>query len=151
VSEFAGQYVGVDALCWLHRGSYGCAMDLVLGKPTNKHIEFCKNMLNMLIANNLKPILVFDGPDKPKMKNSTAESRRESRRKNKSEAMKYLGEGDMSKAIQMFQRAVHVTDDMINGLMNLLKEMKIPFIRAPHEGNLLINLGVLCKFIDRFY
>mgnify|MGYP001799654737 CR=1 len=34
VSDFSGQVIGVDAYCWLHKGVYGCAMDLIEGKKT---------------------------------------------------------------------------------------------------------------------
>ena len=33
--DFAGQVIGVDAYCWLHKGAYGCAMDLVEGKKSS--------------------------------------------------------------------------------------------------------------------
>lgn len=32
--DFAGQVIGVDAYCWLHKGAYGCAMELVEGKKS---------------------------------------------------------------------------------------------------------------------
>lgn len=34
MSEFSGQTVGIDTYCWLHKGAYGCAMDIVEGKKT---------------------------------------------------------------------------------------------------------------------
>lgn len=33
--DFAGQVIGVDAYCWLHKGAYGCAMELVEGKKSS--------------------------------------------------------------------------------------------------------------------
>ena len=33
--HFAGQVIGVDAYCWLHKGAYGCAMELVEGKKSS--------------------------------------------------------------------------------------------------------------------
>lgn len=35
VKAYAGKRVAVDAYCWLHRGAYGCAMDLVQGRETD--------------------------------------------------------------------------------------------------------------------
>ncbi len=35
VSIFRGNTVGIDAYCWLHKGVYGCAKDVVEGKKTN--------------------------------------------------------------------------------------------------------------------
>lgn len=34
IADFAGQAAGVDAYCWLHKGAYGCAMELVEGKKS---------------------------------------------------------------------------------------------------------------------
>ena len=35
VSVFHGNSVGIDAYCWLHKGVYGCAKEVVEGKKTN--------------------------------------------------------------------------------------------------------------------
>ena len=34
VSEFSGKTVGIDGYCWLHKGVYGCAKDVVEGRKT---------------------------------------------------------------------------------------------------------------------
>ena len=34
ISELAGKKLAVDAYVWLHRGAYGCAMELATGRPT---------------------------------------------------------------------------------------------------------------------
>lgn len=39
--DFAGQVIGVDAYCWLHKGAYGCAMELVEGKKSFMYVLFC--------------------------------------------------------------------------------------------------------------
>ena len=35
VSEYAGQTVAIDAYCWLHKGAYGCALQLAQGTKTD--------------------------------------------------------------------------------------------------------------------
>jgi exonuclease-1 len=35
VSEYSGQTVAVDAYCWLHKGAYGCALQLAQGTKTD--------------------------------------------------------------------------------------------------------------------
>jgi exonuclease-1 len=35
VKAYAGKRVAVDAFSWLHKGTYACAEDLALGRPTN--------------------------------------------------------------------------------------------------------------------
>lgn len=36
--DFAGQVIGVDTYCWLHKGAYGCAMELVEGKKSFMYV-----------------------------------------------------------------------------------------------------------------
>ena len=38
VSSFKGQTVAIDAYCWLHKGAYSCAMQLVM------KTEKCENL-----------------------------------------------------------------------------------------------------------
>ncbi len=37
ISEYAGQKVGIDAYCWLHKGVYGCSSELVRGERTDRY------------------------------------------------------------------------------------------------------------------
>ena len=76
VSSFKGQTVGVDAYCWLHKGTYGCAKDVVLGQPTKVYIQYVMRRVNMLINFNITPILVFDGGHLP-AKSEKEKERRE--------------------------------------------------------------------------
>lgn len=36
VGSYRGHKVAVDAYCWLHRGAYCCAQELVNGMPTDR-------------------------------------------------------------------------------------------------------------------
>jgi exonuclease-1 len=36
LSDLSGKTLAVDGYVWLHKGAYGCAADLVNGKPTTK-------------------------------------------------------------------------------------------------------------------
>jgi len=36
MSSAQGQKVAVDAYCWLHRGTYNCALELAQGMKTDK-------------------------------------------------------------------------------------------------------------------
>ena len=45
ISDYNGQTLAIDGYCWLHKGVFGCAVDLALGKPTQKYpirISFLK-------------------------------------------------------------------------------------------------------------
>ena len=45
ISELAGSTVGVDVYCWLHKGAYGCALELAQGNDSElyvlKYIAIC--------------------------------------------------------------------------------------------------------------
>ena len=38
ISELAGSTVGVDVYCWLHKGAYGCALELAQGNDSNLYV-----------------------------------------------------------------------------------------------------------------
>lgn len=65
IRKYAGCSVAIDAYSWIHKGIYGSALDLYLKKPNRKYIEYCVNRIKMLLAFNVKPIMVFDGGPLP--------------------------------------------------------------------------------------
>ena len=65
VRDFRGLDVGVDSLCWLHKAVYGCATALATGQPTNAHLRYCEERLDLLLSHGLKPFFVFDGASLP--------------------------------------------------------------------------------------
>lgn len=38
LNEYKGVTAGVDVFCWLHRGTYTCSAELVLGEDTDKYV-----------------------------------------------------------------------------------------------------------------
>ena len=67
--------------------------------------------VNLLLAHNIKPILVFDGRNLPS-KSETEKKRRQNRKDNKEKAVQLLSEGKMAEAREYFQRCVDVTPAM---------------------------------------
>ena len=61
VSEYKGGRVAIDALGWLHRGTYACSKDLLSGVATTKHIDFFMSMIQMIKSHEITPYVVFDG------------------------------------------------------------------------------------------
>lgn len=102
VRKLSGSTVAIDGYCWLHRGknlkhraftlkrfliawhlfiflfpgAFGCAQKLALGEPTTAYITFCMNFIQILLDNNVKPVVVLDGRDLPS-KRETNRKRRE--------------------------------------------------------------------------
>lgn len=75
LSNFKGQTVGIDAYCWLHKGTYCCAQDLMMGKPTRAYVHYVMKRVRLLINFGVIPLLVFDGGRLP-AKAATEEDRR---------------------------------------------------------------------------
>ena len=51
IEEFKGQTIGVDAMCWMHKGAYACARELVIGQPGFLRSEWMgKRVLTFLIG-----------------------------------------------------------------------------------------------------
>ncbi|CAI8015979.1 Exonuclease 1 [Geodia barretti] len=48
VSSFRGRRVAVDAYCWLHRGAYSCALQLVMKTEKLESLPFIKYCMKRL-------------------------------------------------------------------------------------------------------
>lgn len=75
ILNFKGQTVGIDVYCWLHKGAYSCAQDLIMGKPTRAYVHYVMKRVMMLISHNITPILVFDGGHLPAKADTEADRR----------------------------------------------------------------------------
>ena len=51
----------MDGYCLLHKAVYTCKKDLAKGQGLDKLISFCIKRIQLLRANNVTPIMVFDG------------------------------------------------------------------------------------------
>ncbi|RAL64700.1 hypothetical protein DID88_001732 [Monilinia fructigena] len=115
LKNFDGKTLGVDAYGWLHRGTVSCAMDLAMGKPTRKYVEYCMHRVRIKAA---------------------TEKDREMRRKDsKRLGQELLNAGKTSQAYLEFQKAVDVTPEMARHVIDELKEMGVQYIVAPYEAD----------------
>ncbi|KAL6721156.1 Rad2 nuclease [Lecanora helva] len=134
LKKFAGQTIGVDAYGWLHRGTVACAIDLALGKPTNKYVDFSMHRVRMLIHFGVIPYLVFDGdylPSKATTETQRAKKREESKRK----GLELYHLNRPSQAHLELQKAVDVTPEMARDLIDELKKIGVQYIVAPYEAD----------------
>ncbi|KAF9892960.1 Rad2 nuclease [Aspergillus nanangensis] len=134
LKKFSGQTLGVDAYGWLHRGTVACAVDLVLDKPTAKHIEFVLNRVRMLLYFGVTPYLVFDGDDLPS-KSGTESDRHKRRQDSKALGLELQRKGRIAEAYQELQKAVDVTPLMARQLIEELKKMNVQYVVAPYEAD----------------
>ncbi|KAJ6111834.1 hypothetical protein N7523_007895 [Penicillium sp. IBT 18751x] len=134
IKKFSGQTLAVDAYGWLHRGTVACSVDLVLDRPTRKHIDFVLHRVRMLLYFGVTPYLVFDGDNLPS-KAGTEQDRHRKRQESKALGLELQKKGRLPEAYQEFQKAVDVTPYMARQLIEELKQMKVQFVVAPYEAD----------------
>ncbi|KAL8640595.1 MAG: hypothetical protein Q9228_002507 [Teloschistes exilis] len=134
LKKFAGQTIGVDAYGWLHRGTVACAIDLALGKPTTKFVEFSMHRVRMLIHFGVIPYMVFDGDYLPS-KAATEKDRSKRREESKRVGLELHRLGKISQAHLELQKAVDVTPEMARQLIDELKKLGVQYVVAPYEAD----------------
>ncbi|KAF7717025.1 Uncharacterized protein PECH_003160 [Penicillium ucsense] len=134
IKNLSGQTLGVDAYGWLHRGTVACSVDLVLERPTRKHLDFVLNRVRMLLFFGVIPYLVFDGDNLPS-KAGTEHDRHQRRQESKALGLELQRKGRLPEAYQEFQKAVDVTPYMARQLIEELKQMNVQYVVAPYEAD----------------
>uniref|UniRef100_H3BBZ0 Exonuclease 1 n=1 Tax=Latimeria chalumnae TaxID=7897 RepID=H3BBZ0_LATCH len=134
IRKYKGQTVAVDTYCWLHKGAFSCADKLVRGEPTDQYVAYCMKFVDMLLANGVKPILVFDGCTLPsKMK--VEKARKERRQLNLQKGKQLLREGKVAEARDCFSRCVNITSAMAHNLIKIARIHGVDCIVAPYEAD----------------
>ncbi|KAJ5692478.1 hypothetical protein N7462_001901 [Penicillium macrosclerotiorum] len=134
LKKYSGQTLGVDAYGWLHRGTVACSVDLVLERPTRRHLDFVLHRVRMLLYFGVTPYLVFDGDNLPS-KAGTEQDRHQRRQESKALGLELQRKGRMPEAYQEFQKAVDVTPYMARQLIEELKKMNVQYVVAPYEAD----------------
>nr|QDO16419.1 exonuclease 1 [Crypthecodinium cohnii]USW07883.1 exonuclease 1 [Crypthecodinium cohnii] len=148
IKDFAGKTVGVDAMCWMHKGAFACAVQLVLEHDTDKFVHFFLKHCEMMRYHNIKPVIVFDGARLPAKAKEEA-NRQATRDKARDDALAMLkrkqsGEFVDEKALfAQCSGAIRITGNMIARLMRALRELSIHFIVAPFEAD--AQLAYMCR------
>ncbi|XP_063681939.1 exonuclease 1-like [Bolinopsis microptera] len=147
VGQYAGRCVAVDTSCWLHRGAFSCAFELATGQPTTRYVNYIAKRIKLLLYNKVYPVMVFDGCNTPSKKN-TNEKRRDVRHANREKGKKLLAEGNKSGAVDMFQKAISITNDMVVEVIKECSAMNVPVIVAPYEADAQITYLVKSGVVD---
>ena len=141
LSSLRGSVIGVDAMCWLHRGSIASAWELLTGRDTDKFLRFFIKMLVLCNMCGVKPIIVFDGaslPAKAKEEDIRRQRRRENSQKAKEEIetrkISSFGQVD-NKLRSMIVQSVTISPEMITRTMSVLRRLNVDFIVAPYEAD----------------
>ncbi|GAA5981827.1 hypothetical protein JCM10908_004624 [Rhodotorula pacifica] len=134
VKDWAGKRVAVDSYVWLHRGAYGCAEDLALGRPTTKYVNYAMHRARMLKFYGVTPVMVFDGGLLPS-KMGTEDEREKRRADALAKGNAFRAEGKGAQARECYVKAVDVTPAMAYQLIKALKAEGIEFVVAPYEAD----------------
>lgn len=134
VKKFTGLTLGVDVYGWLHPGTIPCAVDLALGKPTTKYVDYAMHRVKMLLHYGITPYIVLDGNYLPS-KAGTELTRAASRAEAKSKGLDLLRMGKSAAAHTELQKAVDVTPEMARCLIEELKKLKVQYVVAPYEAD----------------
>ena len=110
ITLYSGQTAGIDASCWLHRAAHSCCLDLVLGRPNNKYLQFTCKCLNVLLGYNITPIVIFDGGLLP-MKANEENKRNKIRSDKREEVLKLHSTGNKEAAWKAAAAAVRVNQE----------------------------------------
>lgn len=57
IREYNGLKAAVDLHCWIHKGSIGCCRELSEGIATTAFVDYCMQMLKLLVAHGITPIV----------------------------------------------------------------------------------------------
>lgn len=118
LSQFRGKSVAVDGYAWIHKATYGCCVELCLGQKTTQWIDYCMTYVDMLLAFQMRVVLVFDGNDLP-AKQGTNDERGERRKLALSKAKECELRGDVKGARGFYSQAVNVTPLMAAELIHV--------------------------------
>ncbi|KAF4674248.1 Rad2 nuclease [Perkinsus chesapeaki] len=154
ISEFKGQRVGIDAMCWMHRGAIACCFELVSGKESDKFLTFFLRMIALLQGYDVTPVVVFDGCRMPG-KAEEEKKRSESRTTASESAKAMIESAGITQASQMTgeirtkcMQAIRITKKMIRKVMCALRALGVEFIVAAYEADAQLGYMYSVGLVD---
>lgn len=134
LARYEGETLGIDGYAWLHRAACSCAYELVMGKPTDRYLQFFVKRFAMMKAFKVEPYLIFDGAN-ISVKKGTELKRREKRVENKKIAERLWNSGERRNAMEYFQKCIDITPEMAKCVIDYCKNNRIKYIVAPFEAD----------------
>lgn len=147
LSEYKGKRAAVDAHCWLHRAKFSCITELMNGIDTDKFVAYFMDMINLLIAHEIKPLIVFDGRQLP-AKCEKNEERKIARENSRVLADEAISNGDEALAYSYMKKCVGVSSKMVRQLIDVLKTHGIEYMVSPYESDAQLAFLSRMKLVD---
>lgn len=135
--------IAIDSFNWLYqflsiiRQADGAPLMDSKGRTTS-HLSGLYYRTIKLLEASVKPIYVFDGKP-PEFKKKITEQRRNVRAEAMKEWTKALERKDYVSAKKYAQRAVILTNEMIEQSKELLEALGVPAVQAPSEGEAMCS------------
>lgn len=142
ISSFSGKTAAVDASGWLYKGAYACAWELGKGLQTSAYLNYPLKMITLLLRNNIKPIMVFDGLTIP-LKEQTVAKRRAEKEKNKELGDKLMAEGKKEEAAKMYAKGICIQNSMMEKIFDILENLHVQYVVSPYEAD--AEIAYLCN------
>ncbi|CAD2088338.1 exonuclease I, putative [Plasmodium vinckei lentum] len=146
ISKYENGVVGVDIMCWIHRGLISCAFDIVTDNHNENYLSFIEKMLETIHQYNIKVIFVFDGDELPEKKKENL-IRKARREKAKEEALEIIKKVKHPRSnelvIKKCIQAISVSKEIIQSVINFCKKKNIYYIISPYEAD--AQLSYLCR------
>ena len=139
ISAYRGQRVAVDASGWLHRSTYGCALDLLLGLPTTSYLTVLRTLLLTLLDHDVTPIMVFDGAHLP-AKAATIAAREAHRQHHRTLALQHHAQQHVELAQYHAQQAIAPTPAMTAAFLHLCRSSSVSTLTSPYEADAQLAL-----------
>ncbi|KAG7817200.1 hypothetical protein KL928_003935 [Ogataea angusta] len=134
LEKYRGKTLAIDTYAWLHKAIYGCAMEIVLEKPTRAYLNYMNRRLDMLTHYGITPYMVLDGDYLP-TKANTEKEREERRREYKRLGLEALRANRRSEAYNYFNKACDITPQIAKSVIEALKSRNIQYVVAPYEAD----------------
>ncbi|ANQ06212.1 Exonuclease I [Plasmodium coatneyi] len=146
ISKYKNEVVGVDIMCWIHRGLVSCAYDVIINNYNDSYLNFIEKMLECIYQYNIKVIFVFDGEELPEKKaeNVIRNERREKAKKEAQEIIKSVADPRSDVMVRRkCTQALSVSKDIIDTVIHFCKTKNIDYIISPFEAD--AQLSYLCR------
>ncbi|KAF4673303.1 Rad2 nuclease [Perkinsus chesapeaki] len=131
LSDYRDKRVAVDTYVWLHRGlqAGNAAMDVVTGKATSLHLNYCVRRLEALLASGVAEVILA-----------------------RELGLEYRKAGNYGAARKMFTRAADVSPEMAADLIALIRSRdfgpRVRWIVAPYEADAQLAYLALNGLVD---
>jgi exonuclease-1 len=142
IKEYSGMRAAVDGLCWLHR-----AINSADESDMAKYISICMYLINLLLSNGIRPVVVFDGMSLP-AKSATNEKRRMVREQCLLKMIEAERNGFYSDADRYRRQAMVVGDEAVQAFIAALCDANVDYIVAPYEADAQLAFMSLRNLVD---